>query len=227
MRPLLALYVRITLFFILGTGCHETSAPPSKVHLQEYNIRVVNASFPLVLKGLTFSDFTKVRLNSSHYVHLNESVISYLKDAEISVLDTAVYKGTIRAIYDKFHFYLNIFKHPSGKLNANYLIIRSDTLFLKPTAYNIHAMYDCELNEIVPTNLYDTFMEDLPDAKLVQRNGLTSLQTIRLLHNGTYNALEVVEYPLEGDQRHVQFYQRRDTINLTYKNVDPEFQGPF
>ena len=215
----------LALILILSTGCSDNNTLIHQEHSHKHNMKFMNANFPLVLNGVNFSNFTNSLLHKTHESFIDESINSYLINNNIKYSNTDIYKGTLQMHYENFNLYVNIFKHPSGMLNANYFIINSDTLFLKTTDYNIHAMYDFKSNTIVPTNLYTVFLENLSDLKIVQRDNVTSLQAIRLIHNGTLNQIEVLEYPLQN-QGDLPFYQQIDSISLTFRNTDIRFQQP-
>lgn len=192
------------------------SCAPSKVQEEKaYEFKLKNASFPLVLKGMSFSDFTAPLQDQEHEEFIEQSIKKYCSDNKVGS-EASAYKGTLQLQYKAYSIYVNIFKHPSGLLNANYLIAKKDSLLLANKAYNIHAMYTLKSDTLLPTNLYTTFVDGLADISVKEREGVSCLQSVRLIHNGTLNQLEVFDHPL---QQGFDFYKRTDTIGLTTKNL--------
>jgi len=160
------------------------------------------SSFPLYLNDINFGDQKK-------YVTLDEATISridnliriyYIRESEGDSLQLAsaiskVYFNTLQ-FRDSLHtIYLVLLRHePTGYLNSKILFYdnKAKAFSEKVFDFNLHALYDFKEQKLTPSNLKVKLHIEGPEIDQLDydRDGRMDYRFIRLVHNGTYNAIQ-------------------------------------
>jgi hypothetical protein len=198
---LLLLSIAITQSFAQGnsSGKNLKVEPPAA---QAQSIMAIDATYPLHLNVLDFNDRKK-------FIALNEEVVSRIEnlvkiyyirecDGDSSQLSSAVskvYFNTLR-FHDSLHtLYLVLLKHePTGYLNGKVLFYDNTmkTFSEKVFDFNLHALYDFKEEKLIPSNLKVKLSIEGPEIDQVDydHDGMMDYRFTRLIHNGTYNAIQ-------------------------------------
>jgi|GEM_PF-2800809 len=198
-------FLLLSAWTILSFGQASSSENKTKAEVQlipSAPSMAYNASFPLHLNEIDFNDHKKFIALNDETINRIETVVKayYIRecDGDSSQLASAVskvYFNTLR-FRDSLHtIYLVLLKHePTGYLNGKVLFYDnamkafSEKLF----DFNLHALYDFKDGKLVPGNLKVKLRISGPEIDRLDydHDGIPDYRFTRLVHNGTYNAIQ-------------------------------------
>ncbi|PCJ65296.1 MAG: hypothetical protein COA58_10585 [Bacteroidetes bacterium] len=198
-----------SLFVILGLtmlfSCSESKTKNFDHHkstiIQQENqfiISAIDATFPLKLDKINFSDESKiVQLNDRIISKIENTIKEYALDIEfydstLTYKDT--YINTIR-LHDSLQtIFLVLLKHPSSAINSKILFYDNQRKEFSENTFdfNLHALYKLKDKRFEPSNLKTGFKITHPEIERLDFNedGIKDYKFVRLWHNGTYNSLQ-------------------------------------
>lgn len=207
-------------FVISCTDRHSSilSNSESKDNKASY-ITAIKSNFPLQLSEIDFR-------NKNNFIYLDRNIISKIDSVtqeyahEIEFSDSSmtyrdIYINTIQLRDSVLTIYLVLFKHyPTGMVNTKVLFYDNErNVFIEnPHDFNVHAMYNYEKDFLISSNLKNELKINVPEVEKIDFNkdGANDYKFVRLIHNGTYNALQTFIFTFKNK-----------TIDTLFMKIDP------
>ena len=218
----------VSIILLLATliGCSNRQ---SKQTDSKNLLTAIGAEFPLNLGAVNLND-------TSSIVSLTEEVFSKI-DAVVKEYASTImwderyphtamdaYINTIRLQAKQHTIYVVLLKHFPMTERLSSVVLFYDNQkneFVKEGfdlgIYNLYLYYDGKLN---PTNLKTEFNIISPELELVDFNldGIDDFKFTRLIHNGTYNAIETVILTPKGSAFDTLYFEEKSLMNFDLGN---------
>ena len=198
---------------------HATIQPTNKVEFSTLTT-FIDASFPLKISEINFLNSSN-ELDSGCFSKIQETVRNYISEFDLALEDSIykeVYFNTIR-LRDSLHtlFFVLLKHYPSGELNCKVLFYtnKSKTFAKNTFDFNLWAMYNIDNKSLQPSELKQSLKITQPEVELVDYNkdGINDFKFIRLIHNGTYNALQTTILSIQDNRLDTLYF-----IEQTFEN---------
>jgi hypothetical protein len=198
---LAALIILADLFGCTGGPADNLAAQNGNVPNAEkpFAITAIDAKFPLRLDKLKLeSKNNTIHLNDGTVAKIEAAVKEYAKDFEFhggfqtyknTYINTIRLKDSLRAIY-----LVLLMHYPTAEVNALALFHDDQNKTFADNGHEckIHALYEFDNGNLLPTNLKTEFHIISPEIETIDfdKDGMNDYKFTRLYHNGTANAIE-------------------------------------
>lgn len=208
------------LFIIVAialASCNSKTKKDIKVEYQALGGTALYEELPLYLNNYDFNKHEYVQVFHDGLTYRLESTIRNYYREECSIETKNPYKhGYIHTLYlqnKPYSAFLILLEHfPSRKLNAKVLFNKSQTEYCEDIFdFNLHAMYKYSNGKLIPTNLMKEFEIKGPEIQLVDYNkdGVDDFKFTRLMHNGTFNAMQTTIISIDDNKIDTLFYEEK------------------
>ncbi|WP_157501182.1 hypothetical protein [Lewinella sp. 4G2] len=181
-------------------------------------LNFIEANFPYSLADLNCSKSNSILIPDSVLLIVNESIAEYFESNE-SGRGQGEYLSTVLVRRNSIQFYQNIFEHWSGEINSNYFLLLNGEVVIPTTNLDIHALYNLVGNEIRISNLNRKFFSSFKEVNFDYLDLDGHFAATRLIHNGTYNALETHSFNINK----IRDGLKVDTINMTTRKFEKSY----
>ncbi len=206
--------IGIILLLVTMFSCHNKLA---KQAANKGLFIAISAELPLNLGAVDFNDESKtIRLNEEVSSKIDAVVKEYANtivwDETYPHTDTDAYINTICLQGKQYTVYVVLLKHFPTTERVNSVVLFYDNgknEFVEGQLNfridNLYYFYDGRLN---PTNLKTEFNITAPEIELTDFNmdGIDDFKLTRLIHNGTYNAIEIIAITAKNSTIDTLFY---------------------
>ncbi len=201
----------LLIIFTIIVSCEKTEASKSKINVED--ITVLDSKLPLYIDKINFD-------NKENTVQLNKEISSEILktiddfyNKESGVIESYkndftfkdCYFNTIRIEDQTITIFFIILKYfPTQALTSKILFYNNETkrFLSKPIHFKIYALYNFENEKIEPSNLKAILEIRSPEINMIDfdNDGNIEFELNRLIHNGTYNAIETSVLKVENNQ---------------------------
>lgn len=220
-------WIVVIFIIIILSACFTRKAATTnkKVHDAKgpyMGITAIEATFPLKITEINFDDKSKI-------IHLNDGIIAtidqtvknyYNSECETDSLNSVreAYINTILLKDSLQTLFLILVKHyPTGAINSKVLFYDNiEKKFVRQVFdFNLHALYEYNNGNLVPTNLKTELDITSPEIDLIDFNhdGVNEYRFKRLVHNGTFNSIQTTILTVKNSS--IDTIDSIDTLEFT------------